>query len=147
MIEKLRLDIPVLLPDVPDAADACVARLVGSLKGRAGVEQAHVVPAEAGAPAMLCVHFDPEVLTLSRIRHGSGLLLRVARGRDFIECTSVTGKDRGEPSRRGEAPGRRVDIERIELDTGADAPRRDKLEQYASPTSAKIGIAKKPRYR
>ena len=75
MIEKLRLDIPVLLPDVPDAADACVTRLVGLLQGRPGVEQVHVVAANAEAPAMLCVHFDPQVVTLSRIRelaHAAG---------------------------------------------------------------------------
>ncbi|AJR26708.1 MULTISPECIES: heavy metal translocating P-type ATPase [Sphingobium] len=75
MIEKLRLDIPVLLPDVTNAADACVKRLVGSLEGRPGVEQAHVVAPEADAPAMLCIHFDPEVVSLSRIRelaHASG---------------------------------------------------------------------------
>ncbi|MFX5983822.1 hypothetical protein ABTE79_19305, partial [Acinetobacter baumannii] len=58
MIEKLRLDIPVLLPEVTDAADTCVTRLVGSLKGRPGIEEAHVVAAGADAPAMLCVHFD-----------------------------------------------------------------------------------------
>ncbi len=68
MIEKLRLDIPLLLPEVTDAADACVARLIGSLEGRAGVEQAHVVAATADAPATLCIHFDPELVTLSRIR-------------------------------------------------------------------------------
>ena len=68
MIEKLRLDIPVLLPDVTDAADTCVTRLIGSLQGRPGVEEAHVVAANADAPALLCVHFDPQVVTLSRIR-------------------------------------------------------------------------------
>lgn len=70
MIQKLRLDIPLLLPDVTaDAdADACVTRLVGSLESRPGIEQAHVVAAEVGAPATLCVHFDPQVVTLSRIR-------------------------------------------------------------------------------
>ena len=75
MIEKLRLEIPILLPDVTDAADACVGRLVAALKDRPGVEQAHVVAADAASPATLCVHFDPQVVTLARIRelaHASG---------------------------------------------------------------------------
>ena len=31
MSDKLRIDLPVILPEVPDAADACVTRLTGEL--------------------------------------------------------------------------------------------------------------------
>ncbi|MFG1277615.1 heavy metal translocating P-type ATPase [Xanthobacter autotrophicus] len=65
MTEKLRLDIPILLPNVPDAADSCVTRLIGELQGREGIEQVHVT---ASAPVQLCVHYDPAVVTLPRIR-------------------------------------------------------------------------------
>ena len=68
MSERLRLDIPVLLPDVADAADACVARLTSDLEAREGVEKVHVVAVEANEPAKLCVHFDQEILPLGRIR-------------------------------------------------------------------------------
>lgn len=63
-----RFDLPVLLPDAPGEADACVARLVGDLTGRDGVEQVHVLPASDQGPAKLCVHFDPATLSLGRIR-------------------------------------------------------------------------------
>lgn len=68
MTEKLRLDLPILLPDVPDAADACVTRLIGELEGRSGVESVHVRPASASGPAQLCIHYDADTLPLSRIR-------------------------------------------------------------------------------
>jgi Cd2+/Zn2+-exporting ATPase len=68
MAEKLRLDLPILLPDVPDSADACVARLISELEGRSGVESVHVRPASASGPAQLCIHYDAETLSLSRIR-------------------------------------------------------------------------------
>jgi Cd2+/Zn2+-exporting ATPase len=68
MAEKTRLDLAVVLPDVPDAADACVARLVQRLADREGVSEAHVVPASGEAPAQLCIHYDPDQLPLSRIR-------------------------------------------------------------------------------
>ena len=42
MTEKLKLDIPIVLPGVADAADGCVARLMSSLAGRPGVETVHV---------------------------------------------------------------------------------------------------------
>ena len=68
MTSKLRLDIPVLLPDVPSAADSCVERLVGSLQERRGVEAVHVLAPDEAEPAKLCIHFDTAVLSLARIR-------------------------------------------------------------------------------
>lgn len=68
MADKLRLDIPILLPDVPDSADSCVTRLIGELEGRAGVESVHVRPQSASGRAQLCIHYDAETLPLSRIR-------------------------------------------------------------------------------
>jgi Cd2+/Zn2+-exporting ATPase len=68
MSDKLRLDLPVLLPDVPDAHDACVRRLIGSLESHEGVDRAHVVEATDGEPAKLCIHYDPDLLALPRIR-------------------------------------------------------------------------------
>lgn len=64
----LRLDLPVLLPDAPDEADACITRLVGELGGREGVSRVHVLSAEGDQPAKLCIHYDPEVLSLGRIK-------------------------------------------------------------------------------
>ena len=68
MTDKLELDIPVLLPKVPDAADACVGRLVSTLSAKAGVQRAHVLAADGDAPAKLCIHFDGEALPLPRVR-------------------------------------------------------------------------------
>lgn len=68
MSDRVQLDLPILLPDVPDAKDACVHRLTTSLQGRAGIDRAHVAPAENGTPDRLCVHYDPETISLSRIR-------------------------------------------------------------------------------
>ena len=66
MTDKLELDIPVLLPQVPDAADACVGRLVSTLSAKPGVERAHVLPADGSTPAKLCIHFDGAALPLPR---------------------------------------------------------------------------------
>ena len=53
MNDKLELDIPVLLPDLPDAADACLDRLVSTLSKREGVERAHVICLDGDTPAAL----------------------------------------------------------------------------------------------
>ena len=68
MTNKLELDIPVILPDVPDAADACVGRLVATLSAKPGVDRAHVLQAAGDSPDKLCIHFDPEALPLTRVR-------------------------------------------------------------------------------
>ncbi len=64
----MKLDLPILLPDVPDTRDRCVRRLISSLEGHDGVEQAHVVTAADGLPDRLCIHYDSKVLALPRIR-------------------------------------------------------------------------------
>ncbi len=72
MTEKLRLDIPLVLPDLPHAGDACVDRLLATLGGRPGVDHVHVEPASDGAPAQLCIHFDAAMLPLPRLREIAG---------------------------------------------------------------------------
>ena len=68
MPQTLRLDLDGLLPDVPDARDACVARLTDELAAQPGVDEAHVLPPQNGRPAQICIHYDPARLTLPRIR-------------------------------------------------------------------------------
>ncbi|HEY5646722.1 MAG: heavy metal translocating P-type ATPase [Gammaproteobacteria bacterium] len=65
---KTRLDIEVLLPEVPDAEDACRQRLCDAIEARTGVDTAHMLESADGSPARLCVHFDPEALTLQDLR-------------------------------------------------------------------------------
>lgn len=65
--EKLRLDLPLVLPDVGDVEDRCVARLIDSLTGRSGIAEAHVVGVDTGSP-QLCVHYDPDVISFGRLR-------------------------------------------------------------------------------
>ncbi|WP_447954388.1 heavy metal translocating P-type ATPase [Sphingopyxis chilensis] len=68
MTEKVRLDIPLLLPDVKDEADACVERLTSELQGREGMSEVHIVPASGNGNAQLCIHYDPDLLPLAHVR-------------------------------------------------------------------------------
>jgi Cd2+/Zn2+-exporting ATPase len=67
MIEKLRLEIPLVLPGVTSSADACVDRLISQISGPEGVESAHVRTSDTGTHE-LCIHYDPNVVALPRIR-------------------------------------------------------------------------------
>lgn len=64
----LERDIPLLLPDAPDAADTCTARLLAELTGREGVTWVHVLGSDGDQPAKLCIHYDPDALSLGRIK-------------------------------------------------------------------------------
>jgi Cd2+/Zn2+-exporting ATPase len=66
MTEKLRIDIPLVLPELQDAADACVDRVLAFLRNRDDIGDVHVVT--ESTPPQLCIHFDPARLSLARIR-------------------------------------------------------------------------------
>ena len=68
MTDKVVLDLPLLLPDALDGGDQCVARLTATLAGAPGLEDVHVVEAADGAPARLCLHYDPATTNIARIR-------------------------------------------------------------------------------
>ncbi len=70
-MSKLRLDLTFALPDLPDAADACVQRLMADLQAHHGISHVHVNPRTAsppGTPAELCIHYDGESISIARIR-------------------------------------------------------------------------------
>ena len=68
MTGKLRIDLQILLPQVPDESDACVRRLIHDLESRDGIVQVHLRAGSDGTPTQLCVHHDPDVVPLARIR-------------------------------------------------------------------------------
>ena len=67
-LSKLKLDLPLLLPDVPDARDRCVRTLINLLGARDGLAEAHVVAGDETTPAHLCIHYDRDRLSLARVR-------------------------------------------------------------------------------
>ena len=65
MTEKLKLDLPLILPDVADERDACVGRLTRLLQAE-GLELAHLTHEDGSA--RLCLHYDPQRFSVSRVR-------------------------------------------------------------------------------
>jgi Cd2+/Zn2+-exporting ATPase len=65
MSDQVRLDLDLILPTI-DPDDRCAQQLTTRLQAVRGVEQAHIVREDG--EAMLCLHYDPAQLPLSRIR-------------------------------------------------------------------------------
>ncbi len=66
-MQKLKLEIPLLLPENGDCED-CLQRLQEALRRHKGIDEAHI-DRENGS-ARLCLHYDPDLLSLTEVeRH------------------------------------------------------------------------------
>lgn len=65
MAEKLKLDLSLILLDIPDERDACVGRLTELLQAE-GLEKVHVT--RDNSSTRLCLHYDPQQFNVSRVR-------------------------------------------------------------------------------
>ncbi|MDV6031456.1 MAG: heavy metal translocating P-type ATPase [Phycisphaera sp. RhM] len=70
---KSRFIVNAILPDVHDADDRCMDRFIDLVSAKRGVDKVHVVENETEAsvdtePASFCIHFDPEVISVSEVR-------------------------------------------------------------------------------
>ena len=133
MPDRARLDLPVVLPHVPDATDACVDRLTDSLRGQPGVSKAHVVPATNGAPDRLCVHYDPDTIALPRIRRRARSLGADLTDRYGHLVWSVEGISR---PRRARTIARRLRQINGVVEAEASAAEQVRVEYDRSSTSA-----------
>lgn len=67
-MEKIKINLDIILPDIPDEKDACVERIISELQGRNGIEKVHVVLASPNSDAQLCFHYDPAVITIDKVK-------------------------------------------------------------------------------
>ncbi|GAB3999899.1 heavy metal translocating P-type ATPase [Spirosoma daeguense] len=72
-MEKLQIDLPVLLPNLPDEKDQCVRRLIDLLEERSGIDKVHIRTEERNDATLehtsqLCIHYDPQVISLNRVQ-------------------------------------------------------------------------------
>ncbi len=98
MEKTIELEIPLLLPDVKDEQDECLNRLEASLENQKGILRAHLEREKS--PVDLCLHYDPNLLTLSDVkrlaeRAGAQIVNRfhhesiAVEGMDCSDCARV----------------------------------------------------------
>lgn len=91
-MKKLKIKIPIVLPQVPNEKDACVVRLIEKLEGREGLESVHVSDKKADGVAQLCFHYDPDIISLYRLRslaQNTGARITEKFGHILIEVEGV----------------------------------------------------------
>ena len=68
MSAKTLIEIGLVLPVIPDARDACVLRLTELLTAKEGIETAHVKNTIGMGQDQICIHFDPNRISLGEVR-------------------------------------------------------------------------------
>lgn len=66
MEKTIELEIPLLLPGIESEKDECLARLEASLQDRKGILRVHLEREKS--PVDLCLHYDPNLLTLTEVK-------------------------------------------------------------------------------
>lgn len=69
---KIKIDLDIVLPDIPNERDACVVRIINEMKGRQGIKDVHIVPETGSSKARLCFHYNPDMITVERIQKLAG---------------------------------------------------------------------------
>ena len=67
-MEKLKINLELLLPEIPDERDQCVARIIKNTEKRNGIEKVHMAAGAADGKAQLCFHYDPDLISLETLQ-------------------------------------------------------------------------------
>lgn len=87
-----KIDLHVLLPELPDLRDACVHRLATSIVGKNGIEQVHL------DGELLCIHYDSSRIPLAeveRVARSTGAELTSRYGHEIFPVHLMDGEDSG----------------------------------------------------
>jgi Cd2+/Zn2+-exporting ATPase len=103
-MEKIKIDLDLLLPEIPDERDACVQRIITMMQNHKGIAKAHLLPGNEKDEAKLCFHFDPDEISLEQIqayareagaaitKQYGHLIVEVEKIREMMEAGVVEGQ-------------------------------------------------------
>jgi len=91
-MKKLEIEIPVILPGVPDEKDACVQRLIERLQYQKGLEKVHVADQTGNGIPKLCFHYNPDIISIEKIEQlarQTGAVITEKYGHKLIEAEGI----------------------------------------------------------
>lgn len=91
MEKTIELDIPLLLPGVQDEKDECLNRLEAAVQNHKGILRAHLE--RERTPVDLCLHFDPNLLTLPEVKRIAERAGAQVANRFHHESIQIEGMD------------------------------------------------------
>jgi Cd2+/Zn2+-exporting ATPase len=91
-MEKTRINLDILLPEVPDERDECVNRIINSMHLRRGIDKIHVIPRKENEKAQLCFHYDPNIISINEVEKlasKAGIAITDHYGHLLIDVTGI----------------------------------------------------------
>lgn len=67
-MDKTRINIDVLLPEIPHERDECVNRVIRAVTSERGIEEVHIIPQTSSEKAQLCFHYNPDEINLEKVQ-------------------------------------------------------------------------------
>jgi len=67
-MDKVKIDLDIILPNIPDEKDACVQRIISALENKRGIEKVHVVPETETSKAKLCFHYNSDEISIEQVQ-------------------------------------------------------------------------------
>ncbi|MGB7286445.1 MAG: hypothetical protein WBC71_05895, partial [Salaquimonas sp.] len=131
-MKKSDLQIDLVLPELLDSRNDCVARLNGLIESRKGVEKAHLRESSGEESDTICVHFDPSVISMGEIRQyavQAGAKLGASYGHMLFRTSSMD-------ARRARKIKERIEKFKGVLDAGVSADGVIRIEYAKEMTSA-----------
>jgi len=91
-MEKTKINLDFLLPELPNERDECVDGIINRLQYKRGIDKVHVIPENGSRKAQLCFHYDPSEISLSRVEdlaREAGAEITQHYGHLLIEASGV----------------------------------------------------------
>lgn len=91
-MQKTKINLNILLPEVPDERDACVSRLMAALQKQKGITEVHMVEKGADGMPQLCFHYDEQQVSLADVQSAAtreGALMTHQYGHLLMEVEGI----------------------------------------------------------
>jgi len=67
-MNKTRINLDIVLPDIPNEKDNCVQRIIKTMTEKRGIEKVHIIPETETSMAQLCFHYNPDEISLEKVQ-------------------------------------------------------------------------------
>lgn len=92
-MKKAKINLDIVLPELPDEQDACTRRIVRTLQQKKGIGDVHIVAGkDGGGRPQLCIHFNPAEWSASdveRLAISTGAEITSRYGHLFVTTMGI----------------------------------------------------------
>ncbi|MCA9450148.1 MAG: heavy metal translocating P-type ATPase, partial [Candidatus Omnitrophica bacterium] len=95
LVKKTEIELEFALPNIPDARDSCVSRLIDLIEAKEGIDAAHLLTADENGPDRICIHFDKEKIGVGAVKEfarRTGMELDKRYGHWLVKADPMHGR-------------------------------------------------------